>query len=196
MIKKTPAAKNAAPKKNMNEKTSSTQKTKLEAFFVDELKDIYWAEKHLTKALPKMRKAATSKDLANAFNEHLAVTKGHLTRLEKVFNLMGKKPQAKKCEAMAGISKECDSIIEDTEKGTFTRDAGLIFGAQKVEHYEIATYGTLAQFASNIGREDVANILAQTLGEEKDADKSLTQLALAHINADAEGEVEPKSKKK
>jgi ferritin-like metal-binding protein YciE len=189
MATKTPVAKKAAPKKNAQASTvPSHEKTKLEAFFVDELKDIYWAEKHLTKALPKMKKEATSKELKNAFDEHLAVTKGHITRLEKAFELMGKKAQAKKCDAMEGITKECDNIIEDTEKGSFTRDAGLIFGAQKVEHYEIATYGTLAQFASNLGREDVADILYATLEEEKQADKSLTELAIAHINADANSE--------
>ena len=192
MAKQTPIKKNQGKYINKIPMSSRVlqQQTKLEEFFVDELKDVYWAEKHLTKALPKMKKAATSKELAKAFKNHLAVTKTHIIRLEQVFELMGKKPQTKKCDAMEGISKECDSIIADTGKGTFIRDAALIFGAQKVEHYEIATYGTLAQFASNLGREDIADILHQTLEEEKETDKNLTVLALAHINADAQSEVD------
>jgi ferritin-like metal-binding protein YciE len=190
MATSTASSKKTLTKKNANGISISPKvKTQLETFFVDELKDIYWAEKHLTKALQKMKKAANSAELVAAFDEHLTVTKGHITRLENVFELMETKPQAKKCDAMEGITKECDSIIEETEKGTFTRDAGLIFGAQKVEHYEIATYGTLAQFAVNIGRQDVADILNQTLQEEKKADKSLTELAVAHINSDAQAEV-------
>ncbi len=190
MTTSTASPEKASTKKSSNGISISPKaKTQLEAFFVDELKDIYWAEKHLTKALPKMKQAANSAELVAAFDQHLTVTKEHITRLENIFGLMGTKPQAKKCDAMEGITKECDSIIEETEKGTFTRDAGLIFGAQKVEHYEIATYGTLAQFAINIGRKDVADILSQTLEEEKDADKSLTELAVAHINSDAQAEV-------
>lgn len=180
-----------APKKNGQKKEANGEsKSLLETFFIDELKDIYWAEKHLTKALPKMKKATTSKELASAFQEHLDVTQGHITRLEEVFELMGQKAQAKKCDAMEGIVKEGEGVIEDTEKGTATRDAGLIFAAQKVEHYEIATYGTLAQLANNLGRKDVAKLLHDTLNEEKQADKALTVLAVSHINAMAEQEAE------
>ena len=157
----------------------------LEEFFEDELKDIYWAEKHLVKTLPKMAKAATSDELRSAIEEHLSVTETHVTRLEKAFDLMGKKPQAKKCEAIEGITREGDSIIEDTEKGTLTRDVGLILAAQKVEHYEIATYGGLVQIAETIGQKDVAKLLSQTLEEEKDADHALTELAEQHINEEA-----------
>jgi ferritin-like metal-binding protein YciE len=165
-------------------------KTLLEEFFVDELRDIYWAEKHLVKSLPKMQKAATSEDLAKAFEDHLAQTEEHVSRLEQVFELFDQKPRAKKCEAMDGLVKEAESIIKDTEKGSATRDVGLIMGAQKVEHYEIATYGGLTQLAKTIGRDDVAEILGQTLGEEKQADELLTSLAESNINEEAQEEVE------
>ncbi|MEO5942853.1 MAG: ferritin-like domain-containing protein [Ferruginibacter sp.] len=160
----------------------------LEDFFKDEIKDIYWAEKHLVKTLPKMQKAATSKELKAAFADHLEVTKGHVERLEQVFELLGQKPQAKKCEAMEGITKEGESIIEDTDKGTATRDVGLILAAQKVEHYEISTYGGLSQLAKTLGKNDVAALLDKTLGEEKDADESLTDIAENNINYDASEE--------
>ncbi len=129
------------------EKATSTRRasskesaSELEEFFIDSLKDIYWAEKHLTKALAKMQKAATSEELASAFADHLTVTQEHVARVEKVFELLDKKPQAKKCEAMEGLIKEGEDIISETEKGSSTRDVGLILAAQKVEHYEIATY--------------------------------------------------------
>ena len=172
--------------KNAIRKTGSAVMEKddslLHDFFIDELKDIYWAEKHLTKVLPKMVKAATTGELKSAFKEHLEVTKVHVTRLENVFGMMEVKAQAKKCEAMEGITKEGESIIEDTEQNTLTRDVGLIFAAQKVEHYEIATYGGLVQVAKTLGRQDVANVLDKTLSEEKEADDSLTVLAESHIN--------------
>ncbi|CAN5890540.1 ferritin-like domain-containing protein [soil metagenome] len=162
----------------------------LKAFFEDELKDIYWAEKHLVKTLPKMAKAATAEELKNAFTEHLEVTKTHVGRLEQVFELLGKKAQAKKCEAMEGITKEGESIIEDTEAGTATRDVGLILAAQKVEHYEISTYGGLAQLATTLGLDEVAGILNETLGEEKEADQALTGIAENDINYEAAEEME------
>lgn len=162
--------------------------SRLEEFFHDELKDIYWAEKHLVKTLPKMVKAATSEELKAAFADHLQVTQGHVGRLEEVFNILGYKPQAKKCEAMAGITKEGDDIISDTEKGTSTRDVGLIFSGQKVEHYEIATYGSLTQLAKTLGHDDVAQILNTTLQEEKEADDSLTDIAETTVNQNAEQE--------
>lgn len=159
-------------------------------FFIGEIKDIYWAEKHLTKVLPKMRKAATSEELADAIAEHLDVTKTHIARLEEVFEILGKKPQAKKCEAMEGITKEGDSIIEETEQGTATRDVGIILAAQKVEHYEIATYGGLAQLAITLGLNDIAEILTTTLDEEKEADETLTGIAENDINYEAAQEDE------
>ncbi|SKC73498.1 YciE/YciF ferroxidase family protein [Ohtaekwangia koreensis] len=172
-------------KKASSAKESSSE---LEEFFVDSLKDIYWAEKHLTKALAKMQKAATSEELANAFADHITVTQEHVARVEKVFELLDKKPQAKKCEAMEGLIKEGEDIISETEKGSATRDVGLILAAQKVEHYEIATYGGLAQLAKTLGREDIKDILGQTLDEEKQADELLTSLAEADINEAAEQE--------
>jgi len=171
-----------------NNSNPEDQSSLLQEFFIDELKDIYWAEKHLLKALPKMAKASTSDELNKAFNDHLEATRGHVTRLENAFELLGKKAQAKKCEAMAGLTKEGDSIIEDTEKGSLTRDVGLIMAAQKVEHYEIATYGSLAQLAKTLGKNDVADLMIQTLNEEKEADELLTGIAENNINAEATAE--------
>lgn len=175
-------------------KAANTHKEKatnsrLEEFFHDELKDIYWAENHLVKTLPKMAKAASGKELKNAFTEHLAVTKEHVTRLDKVFEILGHKARAKKCEAMEGIIKEGVSIIADTEDGTATRDAGLIMAGQKVEHYEIATYGALARVAKTLGHAEVVKILQSTLAEEKKADDSLTELAENSVNEHAAEEV-------
>lgn len=175
---------NPAKSSSSNEEQSSM----LEELFVDELKDIYWAEKHLLKALPKMAKAATSEELRQSFTDHLEATKGHVSRLEKAFGLLGEKVQAKKCEAMAGLTKEGEGIIEDTEKGTLTRDVGLIMAAQKVEHYEIATYGSLAQLAKTLGKKDLADLMVQTLEEEKEADELLTSLAENNINVEATAE--------
>jgi ferritin-like metal-binding protein YciE len=187
-----PASKKAAGKTNRESanKNSGSADPLLREFFVDEIKDIYWAEKKLVTTLPKMQKAATTQELKDAFGEHLAVTKEHVTRLEKVFSLLGEKVQAKKCEAMEGIVKEGESIIEDTEDGTATRDVGLILAAQKVEHYEIATYGGLTQLAKTLGMEDVADILYSTLEEEKEADLSLTEIAENSVNYEAAEEVE------
>ena len=162
----------------------------LEEFFKDEIKDIYWAEKHLVKTLPKMAKAATSPDLKEAFTNHLEETKVHVERLEQVFELLEEKVQAKKCDAMDGITKEGDGIVEETETGTATRDVGLILAGQKVEHYEISTYGGLAQLARNLGRDDVAELLEQTLEEEKAADQLLTTVAEDKINYEAAEEEE------
>jgi len=141
--------------------------SQLEKFFTDSLKDIYWAEKHLTKALPKMQKAATSRELQNAIGEHISQTEEHVTRLEHAFEMLGQKPQAKKCEAMEGLLKEGETIIEETKEGSMTRDVGIIVAAQKVEHYEIATYGSLVQLANTMGHDDIAQVLQDTLDEEK-----------------------------
>jgi len=165
-------------------------KSALLELFKDEIKDIYWAEKHLTKALPKMRKAASSAELQEAFETHLTQTLEHVSRLEQVFELLETKVQAKKCDAMEGLVQEGESIIEDTEKGTASRDVGLILAAQKVEHYEIATYGGLTQLARTLGLEEVADILAQTLEEEKDTDEILSGIAENDINYEAAQEEE------
>jgi ferritin-like metal-binding protein YciE len=163
-------------------------KTMLEEFFVEELKDIYWAEKYLVKSLPKMQKAATSEELANAFADHRAVTEEQVSRLEEVFGMMEETARAKKCEAMEGLIKEAESVIEDTEDESATRDVALIMAAQKVEHYEIATYGGLVQLAKTIGREDIADVLAQSLEEEKETDELLTTIAENTVNIDASEE--------
>lgn len=167
----------------------------LQEFFTEEIKDIYYAEKHIIKTLPKMMKAATSPVLKTAFQEHLDVTKTHVSRLEKVFELVGKKPQVKKCEAIEGITKEGERIIEETEKGTATRDVGLILAAQKMEHYEIATYGGLAQLAATLGMDKAAEHLNATLDEEKEADSMLSDIAENDINYHAAGkEVDEENK--
>ncbi|MDQ0639712.1 ferritin-like metal-binding protein YciE [Pedobacter sp. W3I1] len=169
-------------------KTGKIEDTEFHEFFVDELKDIYWAEKHLAKALPKLQKASTSPELAAAFEKHAVETEGHIATLEEVFELLEEKPVAKKCDAMAGLLEEANGIISDTDKGTMIRDAGLILAAQKVEHYEIATYGTLRVFAQNIGRDDVVELLTQTLENEKATDVALTEIAVGAVNAQAVSE--------
>lgn len=182
-----------APAKR-NKKTSAAGagegNSQLEKFFIDSLKDIYWAEKALTKALPKMKKAATTEQLKDAIELHIEQTKEQVTRLEEVFSLLGKKAQAKKCDAMEGLIKEGESIIEETEDGSMTRDVGIIMAAQKVEHYEIATYGGLVQLAITLGNDEVAEVLTITLEEEKQTDLDLAAIAENDINWQAEQEDE------
>jgi ferritin-like metal-binding protein YciE len=193
-------AMNSTSKGSASQKTAKSgtksEETMLKELFIDELKDIYWAEKHLTKALPKMRKAATSEELANAFEQHLAVTEGHVERVEQVFEALDMTARAKKCDAMDGLVTEAQSLIDELPKGTAVRDAGLIIAAQKVEHYEIAAYGSLVQLAKTMGYSEVANLLQQTLDEEKQADQLLTELAVSGINIGAEQEPERTGKKK
>lgn len=189
-MRTTTAAKNTGTKATRANKTAKSTDSQLEKFFIDELKDIYWAEKHLVKTLPKMSKAASTEELKQAFMDHLAETKEHVSRLEQVFELMGQKARAKKCDAMDGITQEGEGIIEETEEGTATRDVGLILAGQKVEHYEISTYGGLAQLATTLGREDAAKILRMTLEEEKKADSLLTDIAENKVNYEASTEEE------
>ena len=158
----------------------------LHELFVDELKDIYDAEKQLTKALPKMAKAADSADLRAAFEEHLEITRMQVNRLEEVFKSLGMAARGKPCEGMKGLIAEGQEKMEELEQGA-TLDAALIASAQKVEHYEIATYGTLATFAEIMGHQDAKDLLGQTLDEEKEADEKLTQVA-GQINFEAEAE--------
>jgi ferritin-like metal-binding protein YciE len=184
-----------APKKSSSASASSdSENTQLEKFFHDALKDIYWAEKHLTKALPKMQKAATSEELQKAISDHLAQTQEHVNRLEQIFEQLGHKAQAKKCDGMEGLVKEGESAVEETEDGTATRDVGIIVSAQKVEHYEISAYGSLVQLATTMGHDDIAEILNETLEEEKEADALLTQIAENNINWQAEEEGEEEEK--
>lgn len=189
-MKSTTSKSNAAQNGNKTS-TKNSQKNGAKAsqglrdLFEDELKDIYWAEKALTKAIPKMVKNATSEELVSALNDHLEVTKGHVERLEQTFEILGKAARAKKCEAMAGLVKEAEEIMEDTDEGV-VRDAGIISAAQKVEHYEIASYGTLCAFAKTLGEDEIASLLQKTLNEEKEADETLTEIAESSINVEAE----------
>ena len=184
---KSPKKGASAGAKKSPKTNSSSVADGLRQLFEDELKDIYWAEKHLTKALPKMAKNATSQELADAINEHLEQTQGHVERIEKVFEMMEKPARAKKCEAMEGLVKEAQEIMDSTEEG-MVRDAGIISAGQKVEHYEIASYGTLCAFAKTLGEDEIADLLQQTLEEEKETDSKLTDLAESTINIEAAGE--------
>lgn len=170
--------------------TGTVANSRLRHFFIESLKDINYAEQHLLDALEELRDKATTSELKDAFTEHRAVTEGHVARLEQVFNLLGEEPDTKKCFAIKGIISEADSIIDDTENDTLTRDAALILAAQKAEHYEIATYGTLVQFAKVLGEEGVAELLEETLREEKQADVALTKIAEGFINQHASEEAE------
>jgi len=167
---------------------SGNQESLLEKFFIDQLKDIYYAEQQLLKAIPKMAQASTTEELEDAFNNHLRQTERHVKRLEKVFQLIGKKSEGKKCEAMDGLIKESETIIKETKQGSMTRDAALIIAAQKVEHYEIATYGGLVQLAITMDLHRAADVLDKTLLEEEDTDALLTEIAENYINVKAEEE--------
>lgn len=176
---------------NMNSAASQEkERSALMKLFHEELKDIYWAEKHLVKALPKMAKAATSEELRSAIEMHISQTENQVTRLEHVFEIMGKKATAKTCEAMKGLVEEGKSILEDTENGTMTRDAGIISASQKIEHYEIASYGTLRTLASFLGMDEAASLLEETLNEEKETDVNLTKIAEGFVNQAATTEEE------
>jgi len=157
----------------------------LEEFFEEELKDIYWAEKHLVNALSKMAAAATSVELRASIENHINETRDHIGRLEDIFLMLGKEAESKKCRAIIGITRESDTIMDDTEMGTKTRDVGLIMAIKKIEHYEIATYGGLVQIAETIGRKDIARVLHETLDEEKASDELLTTIAEGHFNQGA-----------
>ena len=161
------------------------QKLPLKELFKDSIADLFWAENHLIKALPKMISAATSVALKEAIKSHLEETKGHVSRLEQIFELIGEKAIAKKCDAMEGLTKEAEGIVEETQPGTATRDVGIILASQKVEHYEIASYGGLYQLAITLGLEGIADLLEQTLIEEKAADSKLSDIAQKEINEQA-----------
>jgi len=164
--------------------------SKLMKLFVGQLQDIYWAEQKLVRTLPKMEKAASSESLKKAINDHLAQTNTHVSRLEEIFELIGEDAESKKCLAMVGIVDEAQDIIDETEEGTAQRDAGLIFAGQKVEHYEIGTYGGLISVARTLGFNDAADLLGKTLKEEKEADALLTHLAEEAINYQASKELQ------
>lgn len=177
---------NATSNVNSNEK----EKSALMKLFHDELKDIYNAEKQLLKAMPKMSKGCTSEELRSAIDMHIGQTEGQVERLERVFEMMGKKATGKTCEAMKGLVEEGKSIMEDTEGGTMTRDAGIISAMQKSEHYEIATYGTLRTLANVLGLSEAAALLEETLEEEKQTDVNLTKIAEGFVNQQATAEQE------
>lgn len=169
-------------------KTSLKVEPALYELFMDGIRDIYWAEQHLLQALPRMIRAASTPELAETIEQHLAETEIHVSRLEQIFELLKEKAIAKKCDAMEGLSKEGEAIIESTEEGTATRDVGIILASQKIEHYEIAAYGGLAQVAATLGMDEVAAILEETLKEEKNADRLLTDVAEKNINFKASEE--------
>lgn len=174
-------------RKTRTVKAKPTAADGLRELFVDELKDILWAERALVKALPKMAKNATAPNLVAAIEDHTKVTEGQVERLERVFEILGETARGKKCDAMDGLLKEGESIMEETEPGP-VRDAGIISASQKIEHYEIASYGTLCAFAKTLGEKEVAALLAETLAEEKEADVTLTESAYNTINFDAAAE--------
>jgi ferritin-like metal-binding protein YciE len=173
--------------KEINEMESQT----LKELYIEELKDIYSAETQLVKALPKMAEAATSGELSKGFEDHLEQTKGHVRRLEQIFDQLGEKPTGKKCKGMEGLVEEGKEMIDDEFEGE-TLDSGLISAAQRVEHYEIAAYGTVRAFAEILGQDQAVQLLEQTLQEEKDTDQKLTDLA-SEINVQAAGGSAPGS---
>jgi ferritin-like metal-binding protein YciE len=159
------------------------EKNTLRELYIEELRDIYDAEKQLIKALPKMAEAASSEELRSGFEEHLEQTKGHAQRLEQIFSALGEKPTGKKCKGMQGLVSEGSEVIdEDFEEEV--KDAALISAAQRVEHYEIAAYGTVRTYASILDEEDAVSLLEKTLEEEKETDQKLTELA-ENINTEA-----------
>jgi ferritin-like metal-binding protein YciE len=159
------------------------QQEALKELYVDELRDIYNAETQLVKALPKMARAASNEELRSGFEEHLEQTKGHVSRLEQIFEDLDEKPTGKKCAGMEGLVKEGSEMVGEDFEGP-VKDAGLIGAAQRVEHYEIAAYGTVRAFAETLGEQKAVELLSQTLEEEKETDEKLTKLA-SEINVEA-----------
>jgi ferritin-like metal-binding protein YciE len=158
--------------------------TNLHDLYVDELKDLYSAEHQILKALPKMAKKASATELADAFEEHLKVTHGHVERLEKIFKMLEISPKGKKCKAMEGLLEEGKEVMSE-EAEPSVMDAALIAAAQRVEHYEMAGYGCVRTFARLLGYKEAADLLQETLDEEGEADKALTELAESVINVEA-----------
>jgi ferritin-like metal-binding protein YciE len=155
----------------------------IEKLLIEELKDLYSAETQITKALPKLAKAATSTELRKAFDHHLKETEGHVSRLEQVFEILGESPKGKTCEAMKGLLSEGSDSMHEAQEGD-VRDEAMIAAAQRVEHYEMAAYGSVRSFAEHLGQTKIAQILQETLDEEKAADKKLTEVALkVHTHA-------------
>jgi ferritin-like metal-binding protein YciE len=172
--RKTAAKKKSAPQKKQK---NSAQAEELMDLFEDLLKDIMGAEKMILKALPKMIDAATSEELKAAFEDHLEVTEAQVDRLEQVFESCGLKPSSKKCKGMEGLVEEGNEAVEETEDGTLLRDVALIIAAQKIEHYEMAAYGSVRTLAMIMGEEEAASLLQETLDEEGETDQALTEIA-------------------
>lgn len=170
------SSKTTSSRKSVRSKPTKTSKESLEDILEDMMKDMYWAEKHLTKALPKMAKAAESEELKEAIEAHLEETKLQIDRLEKCFEILEVKPVAKKCEAMQGLVEEGNEAIQDHDEGP-ARDAAIIAAAQKVEHYEISAYGTMRTMATVLGKVQCAELLEETKDEEAQTDVKLTELA-------------------
>jgi ferritin-like metal-binding protein YciE len=156
----------------------------LRDLYVEELRDLYNAESQLVKALPKMARGAQTTDLRKAFEEHLRQTKGHVDRLEQIFDALDKSPKGKRCVGMEGLIEEGGEIMDKEGEDTVI-DAGLIVSAQKVEHYEMAGYGSVCAFAKLLGESEALNLLMQTLDEEKQADEKLSQIAESTVNVEA-----------
>ena len=161
--------------------TATTTDTTLKSLLIDELRDIYHAERQLVRALPKLAKAATSPDLREALESHLAETEEQVSRVEQAFELLNESAKTKTCAGMMGIVEEGSELIKESDKGA-ALDAGIIAGAQRAEHYEMAAYGSLMAWARALGHDDVAELLSASLEEEKAADKKLTELAEAGLN--------------
>ena len=201
---KTPAAfastdETLTPSKKNPSKFSPTSEAKMDIqslgttdgllkLFTDSVKGMYWAEKQLVKALPKMAKSAATGELSDAILNHLKQTKTQVERLEQVFELLDKKPQARKCDAMEGLTKEGEAVVEDTDQGTPARDIGIIMASQKVEHYEIAAYTGLIKLAGKLGLKQIADILSETLTEEEESDTLLGEIADNGIAIDEKSE--------
>jgi ferritin-like metal-binding protein YciE len=170
---------------NKQSTSNNGKDSKFFKLFQDQLKDIYWAEKNLIPALEKMKKAATSSKLASSIEKHAKETEGQVERLEQVFSLLDMAARGKKCEAMEGLIEEGNEIVSDTKSDTMVRDAGIIIASQKIEHYEIASYGSLIALANKMGMKDAVKLLEKTLEEEKKTDALLTDLAEKEINEEA-----------
>jgi len=175
-------------RKNAKQNGKSQSPSFLQKFFIAQLKDIHYAENELIKGLEELKNASSTEELEDAFEEHIKQTQRHIQRLEKVFRMIGKEPESETCEAIDGLLRECRDIINETEEGSLTRDAALIIAAQKVEHYEIATYGGLVALARTMNLDRAADLLDKTLGEEADTDSILTDIAETYVNVEAEQE--------
>jgi ferritin-like metal-binding protein YciE len=173
-------------RENQQSAFNEAQSGALRELLLAELRDIYWAEQALLDAIPEMAEKASAEELKEALTNHLNETRNHVSRLEKVFESLGEEAEAEECEAMAGLIEEAEQLVGEMPQDV-VRDAAIIAAAQKIEHYEIATYGTLVAFAEILGETDAASHLQETLEEEKNADSTLTEIAMSHVNPEAAG---------